>query len=60
MLLCLSHWIGCRYYLGHFKDEKYIPESHGLMNWFCEFEKGHEDVDVFVYKFRFLSSIYEL
>jgi sucrose-6-phosphate hydrolase SacC (GH32 family) len=47
MLLCLSHWLGCRYYLGQFKNEKYVPESHGLMNWFSEFDKGHEDVDVF-------------
>jgi beta-fructofuranosidase len=33
MLLCLSHFIGCRYYIGDFKDEKFLPESHGLMNW---------------------------
>lgn len=47
MLLNLSHWLGARYYLGHFKDEKYVPEFHGLMNWFCEFSQGHEDADVF-------------
>jgi sucrose-6-phosphate hydrolase SacC (GH32 family) len=33
MLLCISHELGCRYYLGDFKDEKYLPESHFLMNW---------------------------
>ncbi len=33
MLLCISHHFGCRYYLGDFKDEKYLPESHTLMNW---------------------------
>jgi len=44
MLLCLSHWLGCRYYLGHFDNEKYVPEFHARMNWFCEFNK---DADVF-------------
>ena len=33
MLLCISHALGCRYYIGDFKDEKYLPESHNLMNW---------------------------
>ncbi|UCG48485.1 MAG: GH32 C-terminal domain-containing protein [Phycisphaerales bacterium] len=33
MLLCISHRMGCRYYLGEFKDEKYLPESHAMMNW---------------------------
>ncbi len=33
MLLCISHRMGCRYYLGNFKDEKYLPESHAMMNW---------------------------
>jgi len=33
ILLCISHTLGCRYYLGNFKDEKYLPESHHLMNW---------------------------
>ena len=44
MLLCLSHWIGCRYYLGHFQDEKFVPESHGVMNWMNEF---NQDADLF-------------
>ena len=33
MLLCISHDLGCRYYLGDFKDEKYLPEFHAKMNW---------------------------
>ena len=35
MLLCLSHKVGCRYYLGDWdtKSEQFIPTSHGRMNW---------------------------
>jgi sucrose-6-phosphate hydrolase SacC (GH32 family) len=33
MLLCISHRLGCRYYLGDFKDEKYLPESHAMMSF---------------------------
>ena len=35
MLLCISHPLGCRYYLGDWdaKAEKFIPEKHGRMNW---------------------------
>ncbi|HRQ49436.1 MAG TPA: glycoside hydrolase family 32 protein [Agriterribacter sp.] len=44
MLLNLSHWLGARYYLGHFENEKYVPEFHDRMNWMCEFNK---DADVF-------------
>jgi sucrose-6-phosphate hydrolase SacC (GH32 family) len=33
MLLCISHGLGCRYYLGDFKDEKYLPEYHAMMSW---------------------------
>ena len=47
MLLCLSHWIGSRYYLGRFQDEKFLPDTHGRMNWMCEFQGGDEDADVF-------------
>ncbi|MFM2217130.1 MAG: Sucrose-6-phosphate hydrolase [Planctomycetota bacterium] len=34
MLLCISHPMGCRYYLGDWdaKQEKFIPTSHGRMN----------------------------
>ena len=33
MLLCISHGLGCRYYLGDFKDEKYLPEFQAMMSW---------------------------
>ncbi|MHC4742781.1 MAG: GH32 C-terminal domain-containing protein [Planctomycetota bacterium] len=33
MLLCISHGMGCRYYLGDFKDEQYLPQFHAMMNW---------------------------
>jgi sucrose-6-phosphate hydrolase SacC (GH32 family) len=33
MLLCISHRLGCRYYLGDFKHEKYLPESQAMMSW---------------------------
>ncbi len=35
MLLCISHAMGCRYYLGDWdKDtEQFVPESHGRLNW---------------------------
>jgi len=35
MLLCISHFIGCRYYLGDWdaEAEQFVPETHGRMNW---------------------------
>jgi len=33
VLLCISHRLGCRYFIGDFKDEQFLPEQHGLMNW---------------------------
>ena len=33
VLLCISHKLGCRYFIGDFKDEQFLPEQHGLMNW---------------------------
>jgi sucrose-6-phosphate hydrolase SacC (GH32 family) len=33
MLLCISHELGARYYLGDFKDGKFLPDHHALMNW---------------------------
>ncbi|TAN35655.1 MAG: hypothetical protein EPN23_10805 [Verrucomicrobia bacterium] len=35
MLLCISHALGCRYYLGEWneKAEQFVPEKHGRMNW---------------------------
>lgn len=33
MLLCISHGLGTRYYLGDFKDGKFLPDHHALLNW---------------------------
>jgi sucrose-6-phosphate hydrolase SacC (GH32 family) len=33
MLLCISHGLGARYYLGDFVGEKYAPDHHALLNW---------------------------
>ena len=35
MLLCISHFIGCRYYIGEWdsETEQFVPETHGRMNW---------------------------
>src|SRR4029077_8080039 len=33
MLLCISHSLGCRYYLGEWKNEKFTPNFHARMNW---------------------------
>lgn len=35
MLLCISHPVGCRYYLGDWdaKAEQFVPQTHGRMNW---------------------------
>ena len=35
MLLCISHQMGCRYYIGDWDvaAEQFIPEQHGRMNW---------------------------
>ncbi len=33
MLLCISHNKGCRYYIGEWKDERFVPETHHRMNW---------------------------
>ncbi|UCC23035.1 MAG: GH32 C-terminal domain-containing protein, partial [Planctomycetota bacterium] len=42
MLLCISHRLGCRYFLGNFEDEKYKPEFHARMNWVdTDWEEGH-------------------
>ena len=31
LLFCISHRLGCRYFIGDFKDEQYLPEAHGLL-----------------------------
>ncbi|MGI9234384.1 MAG: GH32 C-terminal domain-containing protein [Woeseiaceae bacterium] len=33
VLLCISHTLGCRYYLGDWKDEQFYPEFHAQMSW---------------------------
>ena len=35
MLLCISHALGCRYYIGDWdaKAEQFMPQKHGRMNW---------------------------
>jgi sucrose-6-phosphate hydrolase SacC (GH32 family) len=33
MLLCISHRLGARYYLGDWKDEKFHPTFHEKMSW---------------------------
>src|SRR5262249_6353478 len=33
MLLCISHRLGCRYYLGEWKDEQFHPTFHEKMSW---------------------------
>ena len=33
VLLCISHRMGCRYYIGDWKSEQFYPESHTQMSW---------------------------
>lgn len=33
MVLCISHRLGCRYYLGEWRDEQFYPEFHAQMSW---------------------------
>ena len=33
MFLCISHRLGCRYYLGDWKDEAFHPTFHEKMSW---------------------------
>lgn len=33
VLLCISHRRGARYYIGDWKDDRFVPLSHGKMNW---------------------------
>jgi len=33
VILCISHRLGCRYYLGEWKNEQFYPESHARMSW---------------------------
>ena len=31
VLVCISHRLGCRYFIGDFKNEQFLPEQHALM-----------------------------
>ena len=33
VLLCISHRMGCRYYIGEWKNEQFYPEIHRQMSW---------------------------
>lgn len=33
MLLCISHRLGCRYYFGDWKGERFHPTFHAQMSW---------------------------
>lgn len=33
MLLCISHTLGCRYYLGQWRGEQFYPRLHARMSW---------------------------
>jgi len=48
MLLCISHQLGCRYYLGDWdaKAEQFVPEIHGRMSW------RHEGQSVYQPEYR--------
>lgn len=31
VLVCISHRLGCRYFIGDFKNEQFLPEHHALL-----------------------------
>ena len=33
VLLCISHRLGCRYYVGEWKHEQFYPDTHAQMSW---------------------------
>ena len=33
MILCISHNLGCRYYIGKYENDRFIPELHERMTW---------------------------
>ena len=33
VLLCISHRLGCRYYVGEWKNDQFYPEYHSRMSW---------------------------
>ena len=48
MLLCISHRLGCRYFLGDFVEEKYLPDFHAKMNWInTDWEREQQELVYF-------------
>ncbi len=33
LMLFISHNMGCQYYIGEYKSDKFLPEVHGRMTW---------------------------
>ena len=33
LLLFISHNLGCQYYIGDYKQDKFFPQNHGRMTW---------------------------
>ncbi len=33
LLLFISHNLGCQYYIGEYRDDRFFPDSHGRMTW---------------------------
>ena len=33
LLLFISHNLGCQYYIGDYKNDRFFPQSHGRMTW---------------------------
>lgn len=33
LLLFISHNLGCQYYVGDYKNDKFLPSTHGRMTW---------------------------
>lgn len=33
LMLFISHNMGCQYYIGNYKNDKFFPEVHGRMTW---------------------------
>jgi len=33
LLLFIAHNRGCQYYVGDYRDERFLPDSHGRMSW---------------------------
>jgi beta-fructofuranosidase len=33
VLLCISHELGCRYYVGEWRNEQFFPELHERMSY---------------------------